>query len=95
MNKEIREKRIEFAKGLCEFCEKQAVTVHHIFLGRKQRNPTERFETVRAVCADCHSYIHGSKGFELLQWLQREACKELIKNIGEEETRKLLGKIYF
>lgn len=95
MNKEIRAERFELSKGLCEICKKQAVTVHHIFLGRKQRAISERIETVRAVCADCHAYIHGSKGFELLQWLQREACKELIKKIGEDETRKILGKLYF
>jgi 5-methylcytosine-specific restriction endonuclease McrA len=95
MNKEIRAKRIEFAKGLCEICKKPAVTVHHIFLGRKQRNTSERIETVRAVCAECHAYIHGSKGYELLKWLQVQACNELIENIGEDETRKILGKIYF
>lgn len=94
MNKEIRAKRIEFAKGLCEICKKQAVTVHHIYQGRKQRNTSERFETVRAVCAECHAELHG-KGFELLQRLQIEACQELIKKIGEDETRKILGKIYF
>lgn len=91
---EIRQSRINLAKGKCEFCGKQAVTAHHIFLGRKQRLKSEMIETVRAVCAECHDYLH-HKGFELLKKLQIEACNDLIKKYGEDETRKILGKIYF
>jgi len=89
----VKEQRYILAKGKCEICEGMAVTCHHIYQGRKQRLISERVETVRCVCLKCHEHLH-NKGFELLKQLQVEACQELIKKIGEDETMKLLGKIY-
>jgi len=97
MNK-LFNQRITLAKGKCEvqseYCTGRAATCHHCYQGRKQRKISERIETLRAVCNECHAYLHG-QGFETLQRLQVEACQELIKKIGEEETRGLLGKLYF
>jgi hypothetical protein len=36
-----------------------------------------------------------NKGFDLLKQLKVEACQELIKKIGEDETLRILGRLYF
>jgi len=91
---DIRKDRIDKAGGYCEICGFPGAVLHHIFPGRKNRKISECFETVRFLCRNCHSYIHG-QGWDTLQKLQREASAELVAKIGEDETRKLIGGLYF
>jgi hypothetical protein len=90
----LKEQRLNLTKGRCEICGGIAVTAHHCFTGRKQRKISERIETLRAVCNECHAHLH-NKGFDLLKQLKVEACQELIKKIGEDETLRILGRLYF
>jgi hypothetical protein len=90
----LKEQRLNLTKGRCEICGGIAVTAHHVFLGRKQRKISERIESLRAVCNECHAHLH-NKGFDLLKQLKIDACQELIKKIGEEETLKILGRLYY
>lgn len=91
---DLKQARKEHAQGKCELCGFTGKHLHHIFPGRKNRKISECFETVRFLCEKCHSYIHGN-GFELLNKLQIEACNDLIQKFGEDETRRLLGGLYF
>lgn len=81
--------------GKCELCKWKGVHMHHIFPGRKNRKISERIETVIYLCKKCHDFIHHWKGAELMKQLQVESCQKLIEIEGIEETRKILGGLYF
>lgn len=89
----VREERKELSKGKCEICGFRGEDLHHVFPGRKNRKISERIETVRWLCHNCHMKLHG-KDFETLQRFQREASLELFRKYGEAETIRIIGKIY-
>ncbi len=90
----IRDQRKELANYKCEICGFPGEDLHHVFPGRKNRKISERIETVRWLCHSCHMKLHG-KYFVMLRKLQIEASQELVRKLGEDETRKIIGKLYF
>jgi len=90
----VRDQRKKLSKGLCEICGFPGEDLHHVFPGRKNRKISERVETVRWLCHSCHMKLHANDFFTL-QKLQAEASKELVEKLGEDETRQIIGKLYF
>lgn len=84
----IREKRIKYAKGLCEYCGAVAEEMHHVFPGRGRRKQLESFETVVMLCSECH---RGKNSWKVINHFKNKVSVELFKKYGEHEARKRCG----
>ena len=99
-SKERYKKVVERSKGQCEVCgSNQGIELHHILSGSGRRKQQERYETVIALCFECHrgTYgVHGKYGNELNIRLKQDLQEHYFKQgKSEKEVRVLMGgRIY-
>lgn len=99
-SKERYKKVVERSKGQCEVCgSNQGIELHHILSGSGRRRQQERYETIIALCFECHrgTYgVHGRDGHKLDLKLKRRLQEEYYRQgYKENEVRELMGgKLY-
>lgn len=94
--KKLFQSVVERAGGQCEVCgSNQGIELHHILGGTGRRRQQERYETIVALCYECHRGtwgIHGKYGSQLDIKLKQELqdCY-FSKGKDEDEVRRLMG----
>ena len=97
MDKKLVKALKERSMGLCEVCGRPATEIHHVFEGNGRRKQTERLETIKDLCYECHrgnNGVHFNKELDLK--LKKQAQREL-ENQGYtiDEVRELVGGKYY
>ena len=85
--------------GRCEICDKWAnLHRHHVYMGNKQRNISEKYGAVMYLCIECHTEgktaVHRNK--EVRLWTQQEMQQKLMDENGwtVEEFISIFGRNY-
>ena len=94
--KKLFQSVVDRANGQCEVCgSSQGIELHHILSGSGRRRQQERYETIIALCFECHrgTYgVHGKYGNELSIGLKQGLQEYYFKQgKSENEVRALMG----
>ena len=58
---------------------------HHIFGGAARRSISDKYGLLIHVCRDCHNFIHGKDGKEVMKFLHEEGQRIYEERYGTRE----------